>query len=553
MLAFSQDPRVAEEQMHAVIFYLTAFGYIDGDFDQDEKTFVKDYIGRLVSERAAQAQLDAASQKDVVVKWTAHFHEVFQEIDARILEYFDEPVADGENQRDFVLAKLKLRAYELFKQFDDENRKVLLGTVDELMHADGVVHPNEVRFRDDVAALLAEPIELDDAEIEEIKAGDVLISPTKDKIAPREENHPWFQKSEWNYGSDRDTVTQQAAEDVALIRRVRAKFDEQRAAGRGKLVGKQDVSELWSEGAYLDGHVYVLPPKPGPGVELIVLGDLHGCYSCLKATLLQSDFFAKVERFHADPANNPDVKLVLLGDYIDRGKFSYNGILRTVMNLFLTVPDHVYMLRGNHEYYVQLNGRVYGGVKPAEAINSLQGLAPEEVFEEYMRLFEDLPNMLLMERMLFVHAGIPRDDTLAKKWLDLASLNDPDIRFQMLWSDPSEAEFIPADLQKANARFPFGRRQFKSFMSRVGATTMVRGHERIVEGFKVVYEDEGARLLNLFSAGGKNNADLPPNSNYREVIPMALSITHKGGITQMTPFVIDYERYNDPKYNAFFK
>src|SRR5207237_737403 len=82
--------------------------------------------------------------------------------------------------------------------------------------------------------------------------------------------------------------------------------------------------------------------------------------------------------------------------------------------------------------------------------------------------------------------------------------------------DPSSAEFIPLDLQKANARFPFGKRQFKSFMSRVGATTLIRGHERIIEGFKVVYNDDDAKLFNLFSAGGATNNELPVTRNYTE-------------------------------------
>ncbi len=553
MISFSHDPKTAEDQMRAVIFYLTAFGYIDGDFDSDEKTFVRDYIAKLVAGRAQQALGDdVAMITDVSQRWTKHFHEVLDEVDASIKANFDEPVADGEDVKTFVTAKLKLRCYELFKQFDEDNRKQLLATVDELMHADGVVHPNELKFRNDVAELLDAPMDLDDAEIELVEAGEVLVNAAR-KLTGQDMNHSWFERSEWNYGEDPTTVTEQTQRDMALIERVMAKLDEQRQGARGKLVGAQDVSEFAGQDAFLDGHVYVVPPKPGRDYELLVLGDLHGCYSCLKAALLQADFFRKVQAHSEDPEHAPDMKLVLLGDYIDRGRFSYNGILRTVMHLFLTVPDSVYMLRGNHEYYVQVNGRVYGGVKPAEAINSLQGLAPDAIFEAYMRFFEALPNMLLFERMLFVHAGIPRDDTLAKKWLDLASLNDPEIRFQMLWSDPSDAEYIPLELQKSNARFPFGKRQFKSFMSRVGATTMVRGHERVVEGWKTVYDLDGTRLLNLFSAGGRTNKDLPESSNYREVVPMALSMKHKDGVTQMTPFVIDYERYNDPKYNAFFK
>ena len=79
MMTFSDDPDLAEQQMHAIIFYLTTFGYIDGDFDAKEKTFVRDYIGKLVSGRADQAMknADANLKNEVVKKFTTHFLEVF--------------------------------------------------------------------------------------------------------------------------------------------------------------------------------------------------------------------------------------------------------------------------------------------------------------------------------------------------------------------------------------------------------------------------------------------------------------------------------------------
>jgi hypothetical protein len=82
---------------------------------------------------------------------------------------------------------------------------------------------------------------------------------------------------------------------------------------------------------------------------------------------------------------------------------------------------------------------------------------------------------------------------------------------------------------------------------------MIRGHEKVNEGFRRVIEDKEAVLLTLFSAGGKDNNDLPATSNYRAVTPKALTIRYKNGISQLTPFVIEYERYNDPQYNSFFK
>jgi hypothetical protein len=268
---------------------------------------------------------------------------------------------------------------------------------------------------------------------------------------------------------------------------------------------------------------------------------------------MQSDFFGKVQAFREDPSR-PEPKLVFLGDYIDRGRFSYNGILRTAMQLFVTAPEHVYVLRGNHEWYVDLGGWIRSGVHPAEAIATMRGHAPNELFDAYRELFEAMPTTLLFDRVLFVHAGIPRDQTLRDKWRDLSSLNDPEVRFQMMWSDPSEADYIPDRMQGSNARFPFGRIQFERFMNHIGCTTMVRGHVKINEGFKTMYGvNGGAVLLNVFSAGGRTNDDLPRNSSYRDVSPMALTMTWDGGALSATPWKIDYERYNDPACNGLLR
>ncbi len=551
MITFSRDPVAAEREMHALIYYLTAFGYIDGHFDLDEKDYIRDLVSKLVVARAAAAlRADDPSFSDVVARWTRHFHEVLDQIDHEILSYFAESVGEGETAEQYVIARLKLRCYELYQQFDPRNREGLLTTVDELMNADGVVHENEQSFRDELDRLVHASIEPPKAGLPEQRSGALVVEPAR-TLAPRIPDHDFFKGAEWHWARDPETFAHQAERDMALCDQVIARLEQQRLRGVGRLSGARDVGDFAGGSPFLDGHTYVLAPKPDKDYELLVIGDLHGCYSCLKAALLQADFFAKVEAHQLEPDKHPETKLVLLGDYIDRGRYSYNGILRTAMQLFLTVPDHVYMLRGNHEYYVELGGRVMAPVRPAEAMQSLQGIAGNEVFARYMHLFEALPNFLLFDRTLFVHAGIPRERTLAAKWTGPESLNDPDLRFEMLWSDPSEAEAIPQELQDENARFPFGSRQFRAFMSRLGATTLVRGHERIVEGWKQVYDFPDARLFSLFSAGGARNRDLPETSNYREVTPMALTFRHRNGVSQLTPFVIDYERYNDPRFNAF--
>jgi uncharacterized tellurite resistance protein B-like protein len=553
MLKFSKDGPTADKQMRAVIFYLTTFGYIDGDFDQAEKEFVRNYVRKLVESRVHDAvpESDQTLRAELTQKFTTHFHEVFEGIDRQVKELFTEAVAEGEAQDTFVFSKLKLRCFEIFKSFDQSNQEQLMDTIDELIQADGQVHPAEVKFRGELAALLEEDLGV---ELLEDEANSRTSAVGKDvRLIPTSANHPFFDQFEHHYTANAARLKQQVEADRKLIDQVIAKLDEQRHAGAGMLAGKRNVAELRGTEPFLDGHVNVLSPKPGREYELTVVGDLHGCYSCLKAVLMQTDFFAKVNRFVNDPDHHPEPKLVLLGDYIDRGMFSYQGVLRSAMQLFLRAPNHVYLLRGNHEYYIEHQGRVLGAVRPSEAMNTLKPHLSQEVFAHYMKLFDALPNMLFFERILFVHGGIARDLLLKEKYKDLSSLNEWDIRFQMMWSDPSSADVIPATLQEQSSRFPFGRLQSQAFLQRIGCHTLVRGHEKVDEGFRRVYDDANQLLITLFSAGGNDNKDLPPDSSYRSVTPMAMTVKYKDGKSEIIPWKIDYARYNSPETNKFFE
>ncbi|MEQ9075942.1 MAG: metallophosphoesterase [Sandaracinaceae bacterium] len=553
MLRFSTDPAVAERQMDALVFSLTTFGYIDGDFDEAEKGLILDTIRGLVERRVDTGMPDATPEvrADLVARFTKHFHEKFERIDAKVEELFHEPVAKDESRDDFVHAKLKQRCFELFQGFDRDNQEALLESVDELIRADGELHPAELKFRAELAALLETPVEMELLE-------DISEGPRASVSAPvtvrAEADHPFFQQFEFHYSADPAKIEKQVAADLALVDRMIDTLERRAKAGAGRLGGAKTVGDLERGASFLDGHTHVLMPKDGETHELTVLGDLHGCYSCLKAGVMQARFFEKLEAWKKDPDNHPNPKLVLLGDYIDRGIFSLNGVLRTVMEMATRAPDHVYVLRGNHEYYIEYQGQVYGGVKPAEAINSLKPHLPVDVFRRYMALFDVLPNVLLFDQTLFVHAGIPRDRVIKERWQDLSTLNDPDVRFQMMWSDPSAADVIPAALQEQTARFPFGKLQFASFMRRIGCTTLVRGHEKVEEGFRRIYDDDAGLLITLFSAGGRDNRDLPPRSSYRGVTPMGMTLHRsRDGETTITPFALDWESFNDPARNAFHK
>lgn len=548
MITLASDPTIAEQQIEAVIYYLTTCGYIDSEFDLREKAFVRSFLRKLVTVRVdAQGDLSANVRFEQIERQHEHYVERFQQIDYDVKSLFQEAVADGEDVNAFVMAKLKLHCYELLEGLTDKARAELLEVVDDFINADGQVHPEEVKFRNELADLLGHrPDEADDVTASGARVA--LAKPTQ--LSRSSDDHPFFKGFEHHYSSDPAEIRKQIEADLKLLDQAESQWQKMRDAGQGRLGGKQNVGEL-SGGEFLDGWVHAVPDHGGD-YELIVLGDLHGCYSCLKAAVMQSDFMEKVKRRRTDP-NAPDVRLVLLGDYIDRGRFAFNGVLRAVLKLFLTVPENVFVLRGNHEYYIEYNGRIYGGVKPADTINSLSPLLPGEVFERYLKFFESIPNSLLYDNLFFVHGGLPREKIMQERWKDLSALNDPDIRFQMLWSDPSRADTIPEELQEASARFPFGRLQFRRFMDHIGCAVMCRGHEKINLGFRDMYPKDDLRLLTIFSAGGVANDDVPEDSNYRDVRPMALTISHTSGETTITPWAIDYRSYQNPDLNAFFR
>jgi len=552
MLRFSQDPKVAEEQMKAIIFYLTTFGYIDGDFDESEKTFVRDYIRGLVHQRVVTGMPDAepALHQELEERFTTHFHEVFETIDAQVQDLFTEAVSHDEDQDAFIHGKLKLRCFEIFQGFDRDNQELLVQAMDALIEADGQVHPAEAKFRSELLALFESDQGLELLELAD--GGRTTISPERHRPVAKAP-HPFFDQFEHHYSADHERIQKQIEADEALLDRAIAIFEAQAEKGKGKLAGKQRVDELADEAPFLDGHIWVHPTPPGARFDISVLGDLHGCYSCLKGAVMQAQFLESVAAYKKDPNGHPKPFLVLLGDYIDRGLFSLNGVLRSVLQLFVAAPDHVYVLRGNHEFYLEYQGQIYGGVKPAEAINTLKPHLPVEVFRHYMRLFDAMPNILLFGDTVFVHGGIPRDLLLKERYRDLSSLEDADLRFQMMWSDPSSVDVIPASLQEQSARFPFGRLQAAAFLRRMGCHTMVRGHEKVEEGFRVNYDDDDVKLVTLFSAGGQDNEDLPDNSSYRSVTPRALTVTIDDDGTKMTPWAIDYRTFNDPEHNGFFR
>jgi hypothetical protein len=553
MLSFSADPEEALREMDAVLYCLTAFGYIDGEFDRNEKEYIEEFILSLAESYEPDDSTPAGRSRRAAL--VDKLDRKFDRIDRELAGMWDEPTAEGERAPAFVRNRMKIRCYEILERFPEQDRRTLMQAVDDLLMADGDAHPEEIAFRDELRLIMEGTHTSGTPQLHEADRGswgNYIVVHEQVARPKTNGNHPWLTKLERPFAPEPEVLRRELNADLDRIRQVMKHWEQKRRTGKGTLEGVQMVQELAGREAFLDGWVHVIPPTRPAGYDITVIGDLHGSYSCLKAALLQSEFLNKVEKFKNAPAHYPEPLLVFLGDYIDRGLFSFDGVMRAVLALVLLAPQHVIVLRGNHEHFVSKNGHILAGVRPAEGIDSLLGRASVEFLDAYRQLFEAMPAMLFFDDILMVHAGIPRDSTIRDHYHDLSSLNEPFFRYQMMWSDPSTADYVPEELQDGSNRFAFGREQARAFMHRIGVRTLIRGHEKVEEGYLVAYNEPDLRLITLFSAGGADNYDLPEKSSYRKVTPTALTIRYREGRTDIEPWVIDYENYNYPELNGFF-
>jgi hypothetical protein len=102
-------------------------------------------------------------------------------------------------------------------------------------------------------------------------------------------------------------------------------------------------------GYYLDPRIPFQPfaqrEVVPPGTRLFFHGDLHGDIHSLMAFLDELNREGHLEGFRI---TQPEVRIVFLGDYTDRGRYGVE-VLYTLLRLKLANPEQVLLVRGNHE------------------------------------------------------------------------------------------------------------------------------------------------------------------------------------------------------------
>jgi len=245
--------------------------------------------------------------------------------------------------------------------------------------------------------------------------------------------------------------------------------------------------------------------------KLFYVGDTHGSITdtdkCIR-------FFVK--QIEKAELSNEEIKIIFLGDYVDRNKMDIHNLLY-ILTFAQKYPKYVRILRGNHEE-VTINMR-YG------FWHSINKYLPNlYLFNDFEYFFMKIPlvhavhyqsdSMTKSRVIVSLHGGIPIYDFKFTEMPEIPHIiggldrYDPshsnidemdDLSQQILWNDP--ADDLPSGMLFLPSRrgigFNFGQEVFDEWMKQNKADRLIRGHEVFLEGFKNFFND---RLFSVFSS-----------------------------------------------------
>lgn len=201
--------------------------------------------------------------------------------------------------------------------------------------------------------------------------------------------------------------------------------------------------------------------------------------------------------------------LVFLGDYVDRGKWSFECAVY-VLALKALFPHKVTLLRGNHETR-ELQIKYSFQLECTTKFDDDDGMA---IWSLLNQVFDRLPVVAILDDAIYcAHGGIPKSAPtlaeIANQPLDISSPDqDNPVVWETVWSDPlhpsqflqlceytgeesSHKEGFAMNIKRGAAWF-FNDEAVNRFFATNGLTHMVRAHE-VVSWFY------GFCVLHLFS------------------------------------------------------
>ena len=212
---------------------------------------------------------------------------------------------------------------------------------------------------------------------------------------------------------------------------------------------------------------------------VIICGDIHGqIYDLLELFKKGGDI--------------PNSRYIFMGDYVDRG---YNGVevLELLLALKIKYPEHITLLRGNHE-----SRQICFAYGFYEEITRKYGNA--NAWEYFTDLFDYLPLAALVEGKIFcVHGGLsPYISTVDQIRLINRKMEIPreGVFCDLMWSDPDDIETWIISCRGAG--WIYGWKVVDEFTHINNLELICRAHQLVMEGFKYWFEKKN--LCTVWSA-----------------------------------------------------
>lgn len=235
----------------------------------------------------------------------------------------------------------------------------------------------------------------------------------------------------------------------------------------------------------IQGKLAIVAPKG----EMTIVGDVHGDLESVQYVLNDSGFMKNAP-------SNPDLLLIFLGDYGDRGIYSPE-VYYVVLKLKELFPKQVVLMRGNHEGPNDLLAHPHD--LPSHLRRKFGGDAPR-IYEKLRELFNLLYNgVLVKERYILLHGGVPSQASTID---DVAHAHQKHPREthleEILWSDPVDGLKGTRPSPRGAGRL-FGEDVTDRLLKMLSVKALIRGHEPSGEGYKT---NHNGKVITLFSRKG---------------------------------------------------
>ena len=209
---------------------------------------------------------------------------------------------------------------------------------------------------------------------------------------------------------------------------------------------------------------------------ITIVGDIHGQFYDLIRIFIENGI-------------PPDKKYLFLGDYVDRGKRGIE-VLCLLYALKIKYPEHIYMIRGNHECSIM--NRRYGFYE--ECLRRYNNLY---VWNSFISTFNVLPfGCIINDSILCLHGGLSpllKNIEQLKKIVRPVDIPEEGLICDIVWSDPGKDEGFTGTSR--NLGCLFGEDVFNEFMNNNHLKLLIRGHE-VSDGFVVYWK----KCITVFSA-----------------------------------------------------